>query len=171
MILPTISTAKCGANAHTAVPAVNRHIAVKNNARVVNFSMRNAVIGIMMPFTSMNIVVSHCAEFAVTSKYRINDGKAVFNNVWFKMTTKAPDTKTVRTTLRLTGGAVSGDGVSALAKRYFLSEIDPFASRYDHPGRIAAIGSRGAARRGENHRFACQQCRWAVQPRTLQGYR
>src|SRR5690625_8007920 len=142
MILPTISTAKCGATVHTTVPAVNRHIAVKNSARVVNFSMRNAVIGIMMPFTSMNIVVSHCAEFAVTSKYRINDGEAVFNNVRIKMTTRAPDTKTVRTNLRLTSGAVSGDGVSAAAMRDFLCEMDPFASRYDHPGRIAAIGSR-----------------------------
>src|SRR5699024_3471461 len=116
MILPIMSTKKYGAVAQIMVPSVNRHIAVRNSARVVNFSMRNAVMGIMIPFTSMKMVVSHWAELAATSKYRMNDGKAVFSSVWFKMTTNAPDTRTVSTTLRFTGGAVSVVCVFSFAK-------------------------------------------------------
>ena len=47
---------------------MNRPIAVKNKPLVVNFSMRNAVTGIMMPLTSMKLVVTHCAAPEVMSK-------------------------------------------------------------------------------------------------------
>ena len=39
-------------------------IAYRNSWRVVKVSMRNAVIGIMMPLVSMNPVVSHCTVLA-----------------------------------------------------------------------------------------------------------
>ena len=78
-------------------------IAVKNSVRVVNFWIRNAVIGIMIPLTSMKIVVTHCAELAVMSKSRMNAGNAVLSSVWFRMTMNAPETRVASTTLRLNG--------------------------------------------------------------------
>ena len=100
---PSSSTEKTGARAQITVPIVNSPIAAKNSDRVVNFWIRNAVIGIMIPLTSMKIVVTHCAEFAVMSKSRMNSGNAVFSNVWFRMTMNAPETSVASTTFRLNG--------------------------------------------------------------------
>ncbi len=46
-------------------------IAYRNSWRVVKVSMRNAVIGIMMPLVSMNPVVSHCTVLLGTSNWQI----------------------------------------------------------------------------------------------------
>lgn len=51
-------------------------IAYRNGWRVVKVSMRNAVIGIMMPLVSMNPVVSHCTVLPGTSNSCINVGGA-----------------------------------------------------------------------------------------------
>ena len=48
------------------VPAVNIPIATKNNLLVVKRSIRNAVTGTIIPFTSIYPVVSHCAVEAST---------------------------------------------------------------------------------------------------------
>ena len=76
------------------VPAMKSPIAVRNSVRVVNFWMRNAVTGIMMPLTSMKIVVTHCASLAVIPKSSMNAGRAVLRSVWLRMMTKAPDSST-----------------------------------------------------------------------------
>lgn len=78
-------------------------MAVRNRPRLVNFWMRNAVIGIMIPLTNMKLVVTHCASPAVMSKYFMKAGSAVFNRVWLRMMTKAPMIKTVSTALRFIG--------------------------------------------------------------------
>ena len=70
------------------VPNAKMPIAAKNIARVVNFWIRNAVAGIMMPLTSMNSVVTHWAVFAVMPKSTMNAGRAVFSRVWLRMTMK-----------------------------------------------------------------------------------
>ena len=56
-------------------------MAVKNNFLVVNFLIRNAVIGIIIPFTSMKIDCSHCTVLSVVPKSRIMGGNAVASNV------------------------------------------------------------------------------------------
>lgn len=76
------------------VPAMKSPIAVRKSVRVVNFWMRNAVTGIMMPLTSMKIVVTHCASLAVIPKSSMNAGSAVLRSVWLRMMTKAPDSST-----------------------------------------------------------------------------
>ena len=78
-------------------------MAVRKSPRVVNFWMRKAVTGIMMPLTSMKIVVTHCASLAVMPKSCMNAGRAVFRSVWLRMMTNAPDSRTPMTMLRLTG--------------------------------------------------------------------
>src|SRR5699024_2624947 len=76
-------------------------IAAKNIVRVVNFWIRKAVAGIMMPLTSMNSVVTHCAVFAVMPKSTMKAGSAVFSSVWFRMMTNAPASRTDITTYGL----------------------------------------------------------------------
>src|SRR5699024_4076314 len=65
---PMSITGYTGAIAQISVPTMNSPIAVKKRPRVVIFWMRNAVTGIMMPLTSMKLVVTHCAAPAVISK-------------------------------------------------------------------------------------------------------
>ena len=90
---------------------MKRPIAVKNRPRVVNFWMRNAVTGIMMPLTSMKIVVTHWASLAVMPKSSMNAGSAVLRSVWLRMMTNAPDSRTPMTMLRLTGDWPSAPAV------------------------------------------------------------
>src|SRR5699024_8678019 len=80
-IRPTINNGKLGAGTQNNVPTANIVIAVKNNLRVVNVSTKKAVIGIIIPFTSMKIVVNHCAVFSVRFKSVIIGGIAVTSNV------------------------------------------------------------------------------------------
>ena len=65
-------------------------IAYRNSWRVVKVSMRNAVIGIMMPLVSMNPVVSHCTVLLGTSNSCINVGRAEIISVWLRMATNEP---------------------------------------------------------------------------------
>src|SRR5699024_2957121 len=55
----TINTEKFVLNKQTIVPKEKINIDVINNLRVVNVSISKAVIGIIIPLTSMNIVVIH----------------------------------------------------------------------------------------------------------------
>ena len=50
---PTMSNSKLGAAAHNAVPTINAAMDAKNSLRVEKRSMRNPVMGTMMPLTSM----------------------------------------------------------------------------------------------------------------------
>ena len=65
-------------------------IAYRNSWRVVKVSMRNAVIGIMMPLVSMNPVVSHCTVLLGTSNSCINVGSVEIISVWLRMATNEP---------------------------------------------------------------------------------
>ena len=80
-IRPSSSTGYTGATAQMTVPTRKMAIAAKNIVRVVNFWIRNAVAGIMIPLTSMNSVVTHWAVFAVMPKSTMNAGRAVFSRV------------------------------------------------------------------------------------------
>ncbi len=50
---PTMSSSNAGAAAHSAVPTMNADRDAKNSLRVEKRSMRNPVMGTMMPLTSM----------------------------------------------------------------------------------------------------------------------
>ena len=56
---PISSTAKLGPQPASALPTVNTPMDTRNSRRVVNRSVRNAVMGIMMAFTRVKPVVSH----------------------------------------------------------------------------------------------------------------
>lgn len=58
---PPRSTGKLRPTAANSVPTANKLIENTNSFRVENRSCRNAVMGIMMAFTSVNPVVSHWA--------------------------------------------------------------------------------------------------------------
>jgi hypothetical protein len=81
---------KVGAIAPTIVPAVNNPTAVKNKRRTEYFWIRKAVVGIIIPFTNINPVVSHCTVDIFTSKSFIIEGSATFKNVLFKNEINAP---------------------------------------------------------------------------------
>ncbi|GIP64145.1 hypothetical protein J32TS6_27000 [Virgibacillus pantothenticus] len=63
------------------VPTENVPIAVINNCLVVNVSIKKAVMGIIIPFTSIKIVVTHCAVLSVKFKSCIIGGIAVVRSV------------------------------------------------------------------------------------------
>src|SRR5699024_7575046 len=63
--LPVIKTGKLGENAQIIVPIANTDMALINNLRVENVSIKKAVTGIIIPFTNINIVVTHWAVFSV----------------------------------------------------------------------------------------------------------
>lgn len=65
-------------------------IAYRNSWRVVKVSMRNAVIGIMMPLVSMNPVVSYCTVLLGTSNSCINVDRAEIIGVWLRMAANEP---------------------------------------------------------------------------------
>lgn len=100
------STGKFGANAPTMVPAVKILMAEIKRVRLVNFSIKNAVIGIKIPFVSINDVVSHCALLASILKSFIMCGSAVISSVWFKMATNAPAKRIPTMTERLYGAVL-----------------------------------------------------------------
>ena len=50
---PTMRSSNEGVAAHSAVPTMNETSETKNSLRVEKRSMRNPVIGTMMPLTSM----------------------------------------------------------------------------------------------------------------------
>src|SRR5699024_8806069 len=56
---PIINTVMCLLDKQTIIPKEKINIDVINNLRVVNVSISKAVIGIIIPLTSMNIVVIH----------------------------------------------------------------------------------------------------------------
>src|SRR5699024_5605766 len=89
-IRQTIKTEKLGAKAEINVPRANMLMAVKNNFLVVNFLIRNAVIGIIIPFTSMKIDCRHSTVLSVVQKSRIMSGNAVAINHRFKILVNAP---------------------------------------------------------------------------------
>lgn len=78
---PAISAGKLNDKAQIRVPAVNKDIAAMNSFLVVNFSIKKAVTGIMIPFTSIKTVVSHWASPGVMFKSLMIGGKAVVNSV------------------------------------------------------------------------------------------
>jgi hypothetical protein len=81
MTLPVRRISKLGAIPLTTVPNAKTLIAEINNCLVVNFSNKKALIGIMIPFTNIKTVVSHCALFAVTLISTIIGGIAVIIRV------------------------------------------------------------------------------------------
>ena len=89
-ILPARRSVNTGDTAEISVPTVNSVIAKIYNLRVVNLLIRNAVTGIMMPFTRKNPVVSHWAVLNGMSRSAIIEGTAVTSSVWFNIVMKAP---------------------------------------------------------------------------------
>src|SRR5699024_1520020 len=85
----------CGAMAQSNVPNVNKPIAVIKRPRFVNLSIKNAVIGIIIPLTSINTDWSHCAVLSLSCKSSIIGGSAVPNKVWFNIVINAPDINTI----------------------------------------------------------------------------
>src|SRR5699024_10969751 len=90
-ILPIINVLKSNAIAAKNVPTVKMLIAVVNNCLVVNLSIKNAVTGIMIPFTNIKMVVNHCPVLALTPISSIIGGSAVIIVVWFKIEINPPD--------------------------------------------------------------------------------
>lgn len=129
-IRPTIRTENPGANAQMIVPVANKPIATKNRLRVENFPIKNAVIGIMTPLTSIKTVVSHCAVFAEMLKSSMICGKAVASRVWLRIATKTPAISTARKGPFAISFSVSFCRISAIAsspydRLYFIAY--PFA--------------------------------------------
>src|SRR5699024_1473378 len=91
---PANKSENVGATAQRTVPKKNKDIAVKNNRRVVYRSIKNAVTGIIIPFTSIKDDCNHCTVLSVMSRSTIITGKAVPNNVWFNIVINAPDNNT-----------------------------------------------------------------------------
>ena len=83
------------------VPIKNVDIAVMYNFFELNLLINQALIGIIMPFTSRNPVVSHCTLEAEISNSFINVGKAVVKSVWFKIVQNVPISKTPTSNDRL----------------------------------------------------------------------
>src|SRR5699024_3085942 len=79
-----------GDTAAMSVPTVNSVIAKIYNFLVVNLLIRNAVTGIMMPFTKKKPVVSHCAVLNGMSRSFMIEGTAVTSSVWFNIVMNAP---------------------------------------------------------------------------------
>src|SRR5699024_62829 len=71
------------------------HIDFKNRPLVVYRSIKNAVIGIIIPLTSIKIDCSHWTVFSDKFKSSMIGGNAVPKSVWFKMATNAPEIKTI----------------------------------------------------------------------------
>ena len=61
MIRATNSTEKLGEIAPKKVPKLNIQMAKISNDLLLNFSIKKAVTGIIIPFVSINAVVTHCA--------------------------------------------------------------------------------------------------------------
>src|SRR5690625_7967944 len=80
--------------AKISVANANKLIAVKNSPRVVKRSIKKAVIGIIIPLTSIKIDCNHWTVLSLICKSCIIGGSAVPNNVWFKIVIKAPDSNT-----------------------------------------------------------------------------
>ncbi|GIO20582.1 hypothetical protein J18TS1_36820 [Oceanobacillus oncorhynchi subsp. incaldanensis] len=76
-IRPTNNNEKFGEIAAINVPIVNNPIAVINNLRVVNLSIKKAVTGIIIPFTSIKTDCSHCAVLSLKFKSFMMGGSAV----------------------------------------------------------------------------------------------
>src|SRR5699024_8778137 len=90
IIRPTIKNEKLGVIKQTNVPTINVPIEKRKSLLVEKVSIKNAVIGIIIPFTSIKIVVTHCPIFSVKSNSFIIYGVAVINKVWFKIAKKDP---------------------------------------------------------------------------------
>ena len=78
---PPRSTGKLRPTAASSVPTANRLIENTNSFRVENRSCRNAVMGIIMAFTSVNPVVSHWAVDWSTLISTMMDGSAGVTSV------------------------------------------------------------------------------------------
>ena len=78
---PINNVLKFGATKQVIVPIKKMDIAERYKFLELNLLINQAVIGIMIPLTNRNPVVSHCTLEAEISKAFINVGKAVVNNV------------------------------------------------------------------------------------------
>ena len=78
---PISSVLKLGAVKQVIVPIKKIVIADRYNFLELNLLINQAVIGIMIPFTSKKPVVNHCTSEAEISKAFINAGKAVVSKV------------------------------------------------------------------------------------------
>src|SRR5699024_519157 len=92
---PINSIEKSIPTAQSNVPTAKILIAVKNNCLDVKRSIKNAVTGIIIPFTNINIDCNHCTVLSDTWRSFIIGGKAVPSKVWFKLVIKAPDNRTI----------------------------------------------------------------------------
>ena len=91
---PSSSTGKLGPQPANRLPHVNMAMDARNRPRVEKRSVRKAVMGIMMAFTSVNPVVSHWAVEASTPISIMTDGKAGVTTVWFSTVTNVPKIST-----------------------------------------------------------------------------
>lgn len=78
---PINNVLKFCATKQVIVPIKKMDIAERYKFLELNLLINQAVIGIMIPLTNRNPVVSHCTLEAEISKAFINVGKAVVNNV------------------------------------------------------------------------------------------
>ena len=100
ILRPTNNIGKLIPNIHINEPIIKKHVALKNKERNVKRSIKKAVIGIIIPLTSIKIVVSHCAVLLDIAKSFIISGSIVVINVWFSTPTKAPIITTAITRFR-----------------------------------------------------------------------
>ena len=87
---PARMVGKLGPQPAMAEPAVKMAMATRNRLRIEKRSMRNAVMGIMMAFTSVKPVVSHCAVEASTFVSIMMEGSAGVTSVWLSTAMNVP---------------------------------------------------------------------------------
>ena len=98
---PSSSTTKLGPQPARKLPNVKITMDTRKSRLVVKRSVKKAVMGIMMAFTSVKPVVSHCAMEASTLISVMTDGSAGATTVWFRTVTNVPNTSTASMTICL----------------------------------------------------------------------
>ena len=87
---PISKRGKFGAKPQSKLPKAKMLMETINRERVVKRSIKKAVIGIMIAFTRVKPVVSHCAVAASMPISAMMGGSAGVTTVWLSTVTKAP---------------------------------------------------------------------------------